>query len=298
MIKNTYSRAKLKQGEKNENSPLEKKWRIFVQIAADPLVIILILITLALLFLLFFTQNTMVVRMLTIFISIAAALLTSYASHLWSSLNEKKLTIARGKVAVRSLRHLFGNILSADRRVCQFLQRFCDDPKRKKITNEVIKTYLEEIINRYEILEEETKGSIENWEDILPGESIKAQIIEIKKLRKEVGQQKLEIAVLEKNLTETEGRSEKEGKRLKNEIMQKEEELSDLQIQLQTTDLPFSSGSKRYLRPGEPDFINMFSGTLKLKCLRCQWKTSDFTKFKEGKCPKCGGDLIGVTDYN
>lgn len=284
--------------KKKELSPLQKKRRLFGQIAFDPWVIILILVIIAFLILLFFEQNTMVVRMLTIFISIAAAILTSYASHLWSSLNEKKLTIARGKVAVRSLRHLFGNILSADRRACQFLQRFCDDPKRKIVTNEVIKMYLEEIINRYEILEEETKGSIENWEDILPGESIKAQIIEITKLRKEVGQQKFEIATLEKNLAEKEGKSEKEKKQLKIKLMQKEGELSDLQIQLQTSDLPFSSGGKRYLRPGEPDFINMFSGTLKLKCLRCQWKTSDYTKFKEGKCPKCGGDFIGVMDYN
>ncbi len=270
---------------------LKNKWKIFSQILFDPWIFILILAIIAFFIIIVFQKDTLIIRMFTLFISITSGVLGSIAANRWLSLNEEKLIVARGKVAVRSLKLLLGNIYSIDCRAKELLNRICFDAKKKNVNAELIKTYLEEIINRYEVLEEETQSSIENWTDIVPEADIKTQIGVITKLKSEAREKELDLIELRNSYEERQGKSEKETEQLKNDIKEKERELEKLQFELQEKDLPFSSRSKMYYPRHFFDLTNL---EIIYECMKCGFKIKGSGPFHTKKCPKCGSFALRI----
>lgn len=165
--------------------PLKERWASFLTIIFDPLVLTFLVLTLLLGIFLKSQKEPVVIAALTIIITLISGILGAILKGKWSEITEEKVIVARGKTAVRSLKLLLSNILSLEKRVCEYLFRSQDEQAKMGQSPEVIKTYLEEIIGRCRIQGEEAISSIENWTDIVPEADIRTQIGVISNLREE-----------------------------------------------------------------------------------------------------------------
>jgi len=151
--------------------------------------------------------------------------------------------INKGLSAIRNLWHIFGGIILIERRVGFYLTRYEDEKESKNITKEVIRTYLEEIIEKCINSEVEIINAIEDWSDILPEYAdVKkkfAEIIEMNGRYNELIEldKKFDQRIEEDDeITESEiNILKRERKELKNEIARLRNELNKRSLQLGTT---------------------------------------------------------------
>lgn len=271
-------------------SSWKRRWQIFCQLIVDPLTIILLILLVVFAKVLTVQVDIGVKAILTLVISIVSAVLGSIIYNRWSSLNEEKIIIARGKVAVRSLKLLLGNIIAIDSRVREYLSRFCSDLNKTKngkiIFNEIVKTYLEEIIKRCVLLEEETLSSIENWTDIIPEADVKTQIGIITRLREEVQNGERDLQRSKAELDKISGKSKEKEKQLRNEIKEKGNELAKLKTELYEKKSIIDADMYNF------DFLSL-SGS-RYMCNDCQHVFLMDTKNISDVCPKCDSKNIGI----
>ena len=97
---------------------------------------------------------------------------------------------------------------------------------------EVVKTYLEEVIERCKIIEEEVINSIENWADILPEDVKRTHLGLISDLIAEIEAIEREREALAEDLRASQGRSKEETDALKHQLREKEEELEEASAEL------------------------------------------------------------------
>ena len=121
-----------------------------------------------------------------------------------------------------------GGIASLDRRVRVYLNR----QQSEETSNEVVKTYLEEVIGRCGTLQEEVLSSIENWTDIVPEANIRSQIGVITDLREQTEELHMELDNLKKESEETQGKPAEETRALEQQIRDKQSELSKARHEL------------------------------------------------------------------
>lgn len=224
-------------------SSLRKEWKGFAGIVFSPWVIVLFLTAIAFdAVLVHYTSklstpganiDISLVTVLAFIASLSSGILGGVIGKRWDDFIGERVIVTRGKSAVRSLKLLLGNIVALERRVNKYLERHIDENQRENQTPEVIRTYLEEVIERCRVLGEETISSIENWTDIVPGADIKTQIGLISELTSEIEQLALQLHDLTAELEETKGISETETKRLHAEIRKKEKELSEARRELE-----------------------------------------------------------------
>lgn len=214
---------------------LRKEWEGFARIVFNPWVIVLLLSAIIFDVVLVSYTSTLskagasidisVVTVLTFIASLTSGILGGLIGKRWDDFVGERVIVTRGKSAVRSLKLLLRNVVALERRVKEYLCRHIDEKERENQTPEVIKTYLEEVIARCHVLEEEAISSIENWTDIVPGADIKTQIGVISELTSEIEQLALQRRDLTAELEETKGISDAETKKLRGEIRKKEKEL-------------------------------------------------------------------------
>ncbi|MDO8958071.1 MAG: hypothetical protein Q7V48_07535 [Deltaproteobacteria bacterium] len=215
--------------------PLKERWASFLTIICDPLVLIFLVLTILLGIFLKSQQDPVVIAALTIIITLISGILGAILKGKWNEITEEKVIVTRGKTAVRSLKLLLSNILSLEKRVCEYLFRSQDEQSKMGQSPEVIKTYLEEIIGRCRIQGEEAISSIENWTDIVPEADIRTQIGVISNLREEGDKLIGEVNTLKETLAEAKNQKIEETAKLKKEIDIKEEELRKIKYQLFAT---------------------------------------------------------------
>lgn len=211
---------------------LKERWKAFIKIVLDPVVFVLFPITAFLTWVLVGQTDRLIVVSLTLIISLLSGVLGGVLATKWEALTEKQVVETRGRSAVRSLKLLLGNIVALERRVNGYLKRQTDESQRENQTPEVIKTYLEEVIARCLVLEDEVISSIENWTDIVPGADIKTQIGLIGELTSQIQQLMSNIQDLTSELEVTKGESREEAKRLRAEIEKKEDQLRETKREL------------------------------------------------------------------
>jgi len=107
--------------------------------------------------------------------SVTIAVLGGFITHKWLEISGKSTLEARGQGAVRSLDRLNNNIRALRMRNMAYLKRI-----QEKLNKEVIKTYLEETIEKCFTLEKSAFHAIESWTDILP--ELKKKITDLGKL--------------------------------------------------------------------------------------------------------------------
>lgn len=291
--------------KKFANTRWVQRWKKFFQLAVDPGTIILLAIAMSLGIILVKQTNPVAITTLTIMLSIVSGFLGAVLTNHWSSLNEEKTIFARGKVAVRGLMLLLGNISAVNHRVREYLERHRDDSKRRGTAHEVIKTYLEEIIGQCVLLEEAAISSIENWTDIIPEANVRTNIGVITELRNEVGQLSGALHHARTELNEVRGTSEEREEQLRADIEEKKSELIKLKTELYKKESaigPLISGSGFSSAVGisgheglsEPFSYPTLESTFHRKCNACGHEFYDKSGSFSSRCPKCGSQDIGL----
>lgn len=214
---------------KDNLKSLKNRWLAFFKIIGDPWVIILFIgVILLIISSSFLTISESIKNILVVIISIVSSLLGGIFAKRWSDLNEENILIARGNSAIRNLKLLLLNIGQIEKRVSVYISRL----KKENNEYELTKTYLEEIIEKCNILEEEVINSIENWTDIIPEANLKTQIGIVTELKSEIDRLSQQITELNKELNVTQESGAQEMTNLVDKLSSKEKELKDFKRKL------------------------------------------------------------------
>jgi len=282
--------------------PWRERWRAFGSIVVDPWTIGLLILG----YLLYRFQTTQkdpsIIAALTILISVVTGVLGGLLTNWWSEISGQRILTARGKAAVRSLKLLLGSVHALDRRVREYLGRVLTTKGTDPINPELVKTYLEEVISRCGIVEEEALSSIDNWTDIVPeAEGIRSQIGLITELREDLAQRAEELEQLRVTLAEAKEKSDVEKEDLRKEIDRREEEVTKLRKELQEKRTALRSStlatgtSSMSVLPDAPTytFYPPETGFRKLRsAILCSKCGTAFSPDMNKACPKCG-EIIG-----
>ena len=207
---------------------LKEKWIHFLQIAFDPLVLIFFLATLVLVWITPGQKDLTLSAVLSILISISAAIVGGVATKNWLDLTTGTVLVARGKSAIRSLKALLTNIAAFERRIYQHLSRHDEKP----LDTDLVRSCFEEFVERCGILEEQAINSIENWTDIIPEAEVKTQIGVITAIREEKIKLESEIKEVRAQFEEAKEKTATEKDELRKTLMEKEKKLSETETQL------------------------------------------------------------------
>jgi hypothetical protein len=167
------------------NDDFWKRWGAFFKICFDPWGIILTLVAFIFILLQLIPSSPVIISLLTILISITTGLLGGVIAKRWDDYIEKQVVKTQGLQAINSLNLLSLRINTLKSRVRVYLQRHIDQNYSQMMSDEVINTYLEEIIEKCGSLEEEIIKAIEDWKGILPEADITSNIEDIIKLIRE-----------------------------------------------------------------------------------------------------------------
>lgn len=119
--------------------------------------------------------NNQIIVLLTVLISIFSAIAGSIIEKNIRKYQGEDTLITRGKVSIRSLKLILGNLYSFGRRI-----------NSQKIDESIQKLSDLDVCERITILQEEVLSSIENWTDIIPEADVKSQIGVITSLQEEI----------------------------------------------------------------------------------------------------------------
>jgi hypothetical protein len=207
---------------------LKKRWSIFLSTVLDPWLLLLLIGSILLIFMATDQNDPKIIALLTILISISSAIWGSRLMTVWHDYTEGKALIRRGKMAIRNLILLLKNINLLEKRVFIYMDRI-DNGKNNKTLS---KTYFEEIIDKFHIIEEETVNSIEDWKDIIPEADVKTQIGIISDLKKELAEKQSEKNILLEQFKNIRQESEQERQDLEKQIQIREKEILKLKSDL------------------------------------------------------------------
>ena len=213
-------------------TPLRNRWKAFGVIIFDPWIILLLLCTFLLTSILLNITNVILVATVTFLVSLFSGVLGGIIARRWDDITQEKEIMARGKSANRSLQLLLSSLISIERRVRLYLQRYNDEEYNKKIYPEVIKTYFEEVIEECASLEENVINSIEDWTDILPNVEIKTVLNFIRDLKSKYNDASAQLEQVNIDLREIRNKSEEEISELNKRRIDITEELSRIKKEL------------------------------------------------------------------
>lgn len=273
---------------KEQGALFLEKWAIFLAIILDPIILILLL---GVLFLIWLSQgdgqNKLLVNILVVIISITSGVLGGLISSRWSEITETKLIRTRGKLAIRNLGHLLLSLRSLEKRVTFYLKKLDDKIEGDKL----IRNYLEETIEKCNVLEEEVINSIENWKDIIPEADLTTQIGIISELKETQTNLTAALENLNDKLEKTKEQSSEVREKLNKEIALTQKELSSVRSKLQEKEIKIHPYFSSTGLSGYSGATGPFSGpfAMQLACSKCG-KDFTATSLEEsvgGICPAC-----------
>lgn len=232
----------MKSQVKSRWEEVGEKWLASLSILVDPVVVILLLVSIFLGVMVVNQSDEQIVAMFTVLLGLATGLLGGMADRRWAELAEGKLIYQRAQQAVRGLKLLLGDLSALHRRAAGYakLSRAEAESMLAVITAE----RFEEVTHRCTALQERTLSAIEDWTDIVPEADIRTQIGEITKLALQEREQERRIRNLEEELKEA-GRSKEEAQELKSQLETMRRELAATRSQLANQEALIRTG--RYL---------------------------------------------------
>jgi len=207
---------------------LYERWITFVKMVFDPWVVLL---TIFLVLLLSFTtgsESGVLKVIFTLLIAVVSGLLGAILLKKWIDLTDEKIMIVRGKLAIRSLKLLFFNLMQTDKRTKKYIDRL----NEKELNYNLIKSNFEEIIERCNLLEEECINSIENWSDLIEEANVKTRLIFINNLRSELERLENKRITLNKLFEEDKAMNQEKIDELKEQMAQTEFEIREIKAKL------------------------------------------------------------------
>lgn len=216
---------------------LKDKWILFLNILFDPWVITLLVIISFTIYSYSMVQENNLKTFLTIIISILSSLIGAIITKKWSDINDEKIIVARGIGAIRNLKLLLLNIYVIEKRVRIYLQRI----KKNEPENQLIINCYEEIIERFNILEEEGLSSIESWTDIIPEANVKTQIGLISDLKEKENELTIQFDRQKSELENDKKDNLKENEKLQTKLNETEKELKIIKKELKEKEVQLNS---------------------------------------------------------
>ncbi len=212
------------------------RWEDFVKIVWDPWIILLVVGTICLFIALGKQSSREVIAILTFIVSVASGILGGLLGKRWDDLVDEKVITARGKSATRDLKLLLRSVASLESRVRLYLARYVGAPQEESQTPEVVKVYLEEIIERCNIIEEQVINATENWVDVVPDlANVSTQIGVITDLKEKVRGLEGDLHSVSEEQAVTKDRSEEEVRALREEKRQIAKQLLEAKQQLRAS---------------------------------------------------------------
>ncbi len=184
-----------------------KIWGDFLKAIVDPWIFINIALYIYLTIEIKKTDNQNIITLLIILISIFSAIIGSILSKKILIINGEDALRARGKVSIRSLKLILGNLYS-----------FSKSLETKRSSKDIKEIYISDIIERITILQEEALSSIENWTDIIPEADVKTQIGIITSLKEDFAWSKSELESVINELNSRVKKTSEEKQELKDKI--------------------------------------------------------------------------------
>lgn len=264
------------------------RWRAFGSIVFEPWSLLLLAIGVAFAHALTKQTQPGLLGTFTLMVSLISGVLGGLWTTRWQRLDDERVTVARGRVAVRSLKLLLGNINALDRRAKEYLRRCGSED------NPPVATYLEEVIERCGVLEEEALSSIENWTDVIPEADIRTQIGVISELRLEIDAIKDDREKLQEELEDIKGRSEEREQVLRAQIEEKERKETELRRKLSVQSLRGLNQGLGALSGGSllsSNFSGAIAKALGPYCPICHQGVSQEQIDAGDPCPRCGNAL-------
>jgi outer membrane murein-binding lipoprotein Lpp len=202
----------------------------------------------------------------------------------WTEIAETKLVKARGKLAVRNLKVLLSNIEAIEKRVKCYLAGVDSNAAENKL----FVTYLEEIVEKCNALEEQTVNSIENWTDIIPEADITTQIGLISQLKVVISQLTNDIDQMKQSAQEIKEESSRVKEGLNKKISEKEKELAAVRSKLREKEIEFFPTSIASTGIGLSG-IGVYGLLRNARCEKCGKEGIDDRALRFGAwiCPDC-----------
>lgn len=161
-------------------------------------------------------------------ISILYGILGGVWEKRWFDVTEENILKVRGKSAIRNMTLLCRNIAAMQRRVFTYNNYQSKSAGNDNSTN----FYLEEVIERCKLLEEEVISAIEDWQDIIPQADVSTSIGMITELRIEMEDIKLERDKLAIELQDNQGKTSEEISNLKRKLEENNRKYRQMQDEL------------------------------------------------------------------
>jgi hypothetical protein len=213
-------------------SSQRNRWKTLREILFYPWIILLFIGTLLLTSILLNQTNVILIATSAFLISLFSGVLGGIVAKRLDTITEEKLIIAKGNSAYSSLQLLLSSVISLERRVRLYRQRYIDKEYNKKINPEVINTYFEEVIDECVSLEEKVINSIEDWTDILPNVEIMSVLYIIRELKIEFNAESAHLEHVNNELKEIKNKSMDEMSELNKGRIYITEELSRIRKEL------------------------------------------------------------------
>jgi hypothetical protein len=140
---------------------VQGRWSAFLYVVLDPWAIMLGFATAAFLYTSAGQSDKTISAVLSLGVTVSSGLLGGVLAHRWAENTEAQVLVARGHSAIRNLRLLMGTVRSIESRIRVYLSRLASD----SCSQEVVRTYLEEVLQGCVTLHEETINAVENWTD-------------------------------------------------------------------------------------------------------------------------------------
>lgn len=219
---------------KNANGMIKKqiklyeRWITFVKMVFDPWVVLLTIFLALLLDFSVGSESGTLKLIFTILVALVSGLLGAILIKKWVDLTDEKLMIVRGKLAIRSLKLLFFNLLQTEKRTKKYIERL----NEKELNYNLINCNFEEIIERCKLLEEECVNSIENWSDLIEEANVKTKLIFINNLKSELERLENILITLKKFFAEDPDMNEERRDEVKEQMAQTEFEIREIKAKL------------------------------------------------------------------
>ncbi len=207
---------------------LKSRWKLFVDVVLDPWNLLMTIAIGAFFYLSIGQISSLASTLLFVLITISSVILGGRITKQWVDITEGGIVIARGRSAVRSLKLLLRYVAALEGRIRNFRMREDDIEKHPEVT----KRNYEEAIEICNLLQEQTVNSIENWTDIVPEADIKTEIGVISDLKNTLKDKESDLKLLKQQLDEAKGKSDRERKQLKEQIISKEKQIEELEREI------------------------------------------------------------------
>lgn len=205
-----------------------QRWKEFLCVLGDPWVIVFALTTAGLIIYSGRDHGGTQEALSTTMLIVASAILGGRVARVWTDISESSALVARGRLAVRGLKLLLGDLVYVDRRIQLHLMR----RKRSLAEPKQMRLLLEEVRGRCAAMSEEAVSSIENWTDILPEADVRSQIGIISDLVGKLDAAQHEVKRVSAALAGKEAEAAGERERLTSELEEKEAEVARLRKDL------------------------------------------------------------------